>query len=240
MQLRCKWCVAAALAGLFGVMPGALAAEGEAWDLVYIGDSWLPEASRIFGQHIEADLGVEVRMWQRNAARALFATSKMKNGEWELLRDAEVIVVHLDGPTSVEGGFCLNVDGERGYGIEPEAFRAEADAFLSELTRLADPETTIIRIGLIAILPGMVDLWAERDVVEECTAGWIALNQQWTDAAAAHGIATVDVLAAWNGPDGTRDAPVSYFRDEIGHMSDEGAAAAAALMRAMGYAPLAH
>lgn len=229
----------------FGLVSGApvlaqtVEASNEKWQLVYIGDSWLPRAAQFFGERIETDLDVEVSTTQRNAGVLAFATSAMRNGQWNVLKNTDVVVVHIDGPTSVEGGYCLDVMGDRAYGVEPAAFRAEVEAFLAELTRLANPESTIIRIGLIAIMPKMRGLWSERGVSEDCTARWIELNKQWTAAAAAYGVTTVDVLAAWNGPDGRSDAPLSYFSDDVGHLTDEGAMAVVELMREKGYAPLA-
>jgi hypothetical protein len=229
---------AAVLVGMSAIPAGASDQSPEKWEIVYIGTSWLPEATRLFGEDIEADLGVDVTLGQRNEGDVGFAARKLRDGQWDIVKDAEVIVVSIYETTRTPG-YCTDASGDTPFRVPPERFRADIDAFLSELTRLANPETTLIRLSTQAVLPHFRELWAERGVEADCVAAWIELNDQWRAGAAAYGIPVVDVQAAWNGPDGKIEAPREYFVDDGGHLSPEGARAAADLMRETGYAPRA-
>jgi hypothetical protein len=210
------------------------------WSIVYIGSSWLPEATRLFGEDIKSDLGVDVSLRQLNVERLAVAADKLRQGKWEwaAVKNADVIVVSV---TEHHGspGFCTDTTSDTPYAMTPEQYRTKIDGFLSALIRRASPKTTIIRITTQAVLPHFRELWRERGVEKQCLAGWMELNAQWKEAAASFGVPVVDVLAAWNGKDGARDAPRAYFGDDGGHLSEAGSRAAAELLRSDGYAPLA-
>jgi hypothetical protein len=229
--------VVAGLPAMSAAGQEATDSTGETWDIVYIGASWLPEATRLLGEDIKADMGVDVAFAQRNEQIVRFATRKLQSGQWDIVKDAEVIVVSLTETTD-GAGYCLDSRDEAPYPTTPERFRADIDAFLSELTQRADPKSTIIRVTEQAALPHFKALWAERGVEEACLAGWMDLNAQWKEGAAAVGIPSVDFVAAWNGPDGAGDAPREYFVGDGGHLSQQGARAAADVLREAGYGPL--
>jgi hypothetical protein len=222
------------------VSPNAPASAQDEWDLVYIGQSGMPEVTRLYGERIEADLGVSVRMWQRNSALIPFATIELKSGEWSIVDDAEIVIVNMSTEFGRREGVCLDTQTEALYPQTPGELRAEIDDFLAELTRHVDPANAIIRIALLPINPGYKSIWIERDVVGECAAGKIALDEQWIEAAANYGIPVMNALVAWNGTDGKQDAPEEYYYNDSHHaLTAEGSAKIAELLRAVGYAPLA-
>lgn len=229
---------------LVSIFAGAAAQQeaqtGETWDLVYLGESWLPDASREYATLMGNDLGITVQPSYQHPSFASPPLGALQQQLYllDVVKDAEVITIHLDPHYPGASGYCEEAGGDQAYPLSAEEFRAQVDAFLAELTNRADPQETIIRIVTSAVLPVVKTVWLERDLFEECLAGWMELNEQWDEGAAAYGIPVVDTLTAWNGPDGLEDAPPEYFSDG-GHLSAEGYAAVAELMRALGYAPLA-
>jgi hypothetical protein len=216
----------------------APASAQDEWDLVYIGQSGLPEATRLYGERVAADLGVSVRMRQLNTSLIPFATIQLKNGQWSIVDDAEIVVVSMSQEFGRREGLCLDTRTTALYPQTPGELRGEIDDFLAELTRHVDPSKAIIRIALYPIWPLFKSIWVERDVVDECAAGKIALDEQWIEAAAEYGIPVVNALVAWNGPDGKQDAPDAYHTSH-GFLTPEGNAKFAELLSAAGYAPLA-
>ena len=117
----------------------------------------------------------------------------------------------------------------------------ERQLSMSRVQNHDDVVEAAVELGFVteeAALPHFKALWAERGVEEACLAGWMDLNAQWKEGAAAVGIPSVDFVAAWNGPDGAGDAPREYFVGDGGHLSQQGARAAADVLREAGYGPL--
>ena len=194
------------------------------WTVVYVGGSWLPDATRMFSEYLTQDLGVgAIFTERRNYALLAPATQSLDSGSrnWDVLSDAQVIVVHIEEATDTPG-YCTDTAAETPYRTTPGAYRRDIDAFLTALTKHASPKETAIRVATHAALPHFRGLWRERGVEEQCLAGLMELNAQWKDAAASFGVQVVDVFAAWNGADGARDAPRKYFGMDGGHLSEAG------------------
>jgi hypothetical protein len=218
------------------------APQGKDWDLVYIGRPGMAVAAQLFAERASTDLGVTVHVWQRTVTLLPFATQSLQSGAWSIVDGAKIVLVQGMPSFGRREGYCLDTIADTPYSQTSEALRVEVDAFLAELTRHVDPNTTMIRIALWPVPPGYKAVWAERDVVDDCVARWVALTAQWKEAAAQHGIPVVDLQGAWNGADGKGDAPAAYFEYERGFhraLSQKGAAAAVGVMHALGYAPLA-
>lgn len=210
--------------------------EPEKWTVIYIGDSSFPEVTRAYAEHIEEDFGVDVFYTQRNSGFLQHATSMIRNGSWNVLRDADAIVVSIP-ESNDRPGFCTDLNGEQPFNRRLEDLPAMMDAFLASLTELADPETTIIRIANEYVIPKVKNLSMERGVEDKCIAALRQINAMWFEAAEKFDIPVVDFFEAWNGPDGTAQPPRAFHKPDGVHPSSEGVAAAAEILRQTGYQP---
>lgn len=220
-------------------LPGFGQTTGESWDMVHIGVSQLGRVAQLYGERLGDDLGVQVNFWFRNA-RYSTAAEFLQSEEGKIVNDAEIVFVGMAPVAGRFEGYCLDTVTDQPYNQTPVELREDIDAFLAELVRHADPSKTIIRIVLHRRHPGWKAMWVERGTVEDCAAGWMERNAQWKEAAAAYGVPVIDLTAEWVGADGLGDAPQGYLMPGLtANITAEGAEAAAALVRAAGYAPLA-
>lgn len=209
-------------------------------DMIYLGASWMQRAAYLFSQQAAIDLGVEVNFWQRNAGgQVSVATSKLAaGGQWDLVDDADIVIVMLTGNFGRREGYCLDTPSHEPFSESPEALRDDVGAFLAELDRNVDLNRTMVRIGLPAVKPHFRSQWVERGVVDECGREWSALLDQWREAASYYDIPVVDVTREWNGEQGIIASPVEYFGWDRVHLNEKGSQVVADLLRAGGYAPL--
>ena len=211
----------------------------EEWDLVYIGQSYLPQAIRLYGETIEAKHGVSVKFWQRNSTLIQFAIRSLQDGSWDIVTDAEIVVVNFSQTFGRREGACLESSAEFLYPETPEKVRGDVDEFIEELSRHVDFSETIVRIAITPIHPRIKGIWVERGILADCARGWNNLVDQWREAALDNGLLVFDAMLAWNGPDGTKDAPSAYYSGTV-HilLSAEGNAELADLIYATGLSPL--
>lgn len=216
-------------------------AQRETGTLIYVhlSDLLMIGAQRVYAAHLEADLGVGIELHDHAASAMTYETATRKlqidPALIEVLRNADVVTVLFN--FRGRSGYCVTGAGEQAYGTSLEEDRAVFDAFLTEPTRLVDPECTVVRIVNAPVLPKLLDLWHDQNTVEVCLEGWIALNGQLKEAADAFGILLVDVFTAWNGETGLEDAQ-EFFTVDRQHVGRAGDEALAGLLRASGYAPL--
>lgn len=209
-------------------------------DMVYVGAYWMHRSADLFSQHAAEDLGVKVRFWPRRTGGLVWvATDRLSGGgAWDIVDDADIVFIMLTGNFDHQEGFCLDTVGETPFGDSQEKFRKDIEEFLAELDRNVDLDTTMVRVGLPAVMPYFRALWVERDVVEECSRAWSTRLDQWRESAASYGIPVIDVTSAWNGSDASVASPEEYFVTDRTHLNEQGAQAVAELMREGGYAPL--
>lgn len=209
----------------------------EQWTVVYIGDSWLPEATRLYVDRIEADFGVDVFFAQRNTSLVLYANQMLQRGTWDVVRDAKAVVVGIvmmnDRP-----GYCTDQPGDTPIRWPLDEVAPMIEDFLQTLAELVDPDTQMVRIALEDLIPDDLESWTENGDLTECMGFLKEINTAWAAGAEKHGFTTVDYFGAWNGPDGTAQPPRSYFMPDGRHLAPEGAKAAADLLLAAGYEPL--
>ena len=203
--------------GILTAVAGTAIAQNDPEDneltMVYLGASWMQRAAYLFSQQAAADLGVKVNFWQRNAGgQVALATAKLAaGGQWDLVDDADVVLVMLTGNFGRREGYCLDTPSNEPFSESPGALREEVDAFLAELDRNVDLERTMVRIGLPAVKPHFRTQWVERGVVNACGREWSALLNQWREAASDYDIPVVDMTREWNGDQGLMASPVEYF-----------------------------
>ena len=229
---------------VFAPVAPAFAQQGQQeneLDMVYLGASWMQRAAFLFSQDAATDLGVKVNFWQRNAGgQVAIATAKLAaGGQWDIVDDADILLIMLTGNFGRRVGYCLDTPSEEPFSESPEQLRKEVEAFLAELDRNVDLTRTMVRIGLPAVKPHFKAQWVERDLVAECGREWNALLDQWREAAPGYGIPVIDVTRAWNGSEAILDSPAELFVADLVHLNEQGAEAVAELIRAGGYAPLA-
>ncbi|SMX25499.1 SGNH/GDSL hydrolase family protein [Boseongicola aestuarii] len=230
----------ACLSALVGTAHAQQDQDKNELEMVYIGASWMQHAANLFSQQAAKDLGVKVNFWQRNTGgQVAIATAKLAaGGQWDIVDDADIIVIMITGNFGRRVGYCLDTPSENPFSEAPEDLREDVEEFLAELDRNVDLTKTMVRIGLPAVKPHFRSQWVERDNVSECSKAWSALLNQWREVAADYRIPVIDVTRAWNGSDATAASPEEYFVWDRTHLNEQGAEAVAALIRAEGYAPL--
>ena len=134
-------------------------------------------------------------------------------------------------------GYCTDQNGEQPFNRRLEDLPAMMDEFLSALTQVADPETTVIRIVNESVIPKIKDLSADRGVENDCIAALQQINSMWSTAAKKYRVTMVDLFEAWNGTDGTAQPPRTFYKPDGVRPSNEGVEAAAEILRQMGYEP---
>lgn len=231
--------IAAAALLAVSPLPGLGQTAGDAYEMVHIGASQMGGVARVYGARLGEDLGVSVQVWYRNANHS-GAAAFLASAQGKIVDDADIVFVGMLPVAGHYEGYCLDSETDQPFNQTPQELRADIDGFLAELVQHADPAQKIVRIVLMDYAPRWKAMWEERGVVEDCAAAFMARNAQWTEAAAGYGIPVIDLTAAWFGPDGLGTAPEGYVMTSLtGNLTPEGEAAAAELVRAVGYAPLA-
>ena len=118
--------------GILTAVAGTAIAQNDPEDneltMVYLGASWMQRAAYLFSQQAAADLGVKVNFWQRNAGgQVALATAKLAaGGQWDLVDDADVVLVMLTGNFGRREGYCLDTPSNEPFSESPGALRPVA------------------------------------------------------------------------------------------------------------------
>lgn len=201
----------------------------ETWTVVYIGDSTLPIATRVYAEKLKEEFGVDVFVTQRGTGYLEGATRMLQSHQGNVIRDAKVVVVAIT-ISNDRPGYCTDTNGDQPFNTETEALSVLMDHFLANLTSLADPETALILIANEQVVPAIRELLVERSVEEQCIQAFQRINADWSSAAAKYGVTLVDFFETWHGPDGKSQPPRSFYLPDGVHLSNQGAEAAAALL----------
>jgi lysophospholipase L1-like esterase len=224
------------------------------WDMVVLGDSLvaddysvLPEA---YAALIEEDLGVEVEIQNLavggESTRSLL--TNMQKYPWyrEPLQEAEVILISVGGgdlprmeKRFFAGDDCGGADNQDCLRQQLEESQAEWDALLAEISSLADPRETLIR----PIIPGILEYYARvykdrPEEVEVYNSYVVALYEHMARSCAERGIPVLDLYALYDGPDADPSLPELAGTGDGVHVSREGDAVIADLLRELGYDPV--
>jgi lysophospholipase L1-like esterase len=229
----------------------AIAESGDTtWDMVVLGDSLvaddysvLPEA---YAARIEEDLGVEVEIQNLavggETTKSLLANVQKYPWYREPLQEAEVVLISVGGG-DLPGMAKRFFDGECGGADNQDCLRQQLeesqvnwDALLSEIASLAEPHETLIR----PIIPGVLEYYArvykdQPEEVEVYNSYVVALYEHMARSCAERGIPVLDLYALYDGPDADPSLPDLAGTGDGVHVSNEGDAVIAELLRDLGY-----
>lgn len=229
----------------------AIAESGDTtWDMVVLGDSllaedWgtLPEA---YAARIEEDLGIEVEIqnWAVGGETTRSLLFNVQRYPWcrDPLQEAEVILISAGGgdlPRMEKrffGGECGGADNQDCLRQQLEESEENWDALLTEITSLADPRETLIR----PIIPGVLEYFArvyksQPEDVEVYNSYVVALYEHMAQSSAERGIPVLDLYAMHDGPNADPSLPEIAGTGDGVHVSNEGDAVIADLLRDLGY-----
>lgn len=225
------------------------------WDYVAIGGdfTYAQNWDKLYAGYMEDDLEVPVNF--SDLSTHDFMTW---NGWLERLKNEEQLRSALQGAEAVtfdvplEAYFSMPIamyqnkqcggdDGENCYRQRVEQLRQDLDAFLAELTALADPSQVVVRTVLRGSIPafygegvgeGFVQDFSEAEM-QALIKYMLAANEVVRQATAAHGIPAVDLPATLQ-PDGPDTPPASEYLLMLG-LSEAGDQEVADLLRQAGY-----
>jgi lysophospholipase L1-like esterase len=232
----------------------AVAESGDTtWEMVVLGDSLvaddygvLPEA---YAARIEEDLGVEVEIQNLavggETSRSLLANVQKYPWYREPLQGAEVVLISVGGGDLPRlekrffGGECGGADNQDCLRQQFEESQANWDALLDEIASLADPSETLIR----PIIPGILEYYArvykdQPEDVEVYNSYVVALYEHMARSCREQGVPVLDLYALYDGPNADPSLPKIAGTGDGVHVSDEGDAVIAGLLRELGYAPI--
>ena len=217
----------------------------EPWDLVWISDSsgqWIADEWAIL---IEEAEGVEVRVhdYMIGGVKAEVILQMLSDVEniREKVAEAEVIVVH--GAPSDDTGPPDTLVCRSTGAINPDPPSLPADfTVYGDVYRDIFDVIFELRAGRPTVIraydewAGLVVLWGEEGIEEECTAAWEAQAGAIHEAAAEYGVVTASFYDAANGPDHDEDPQEKGYTAGDGyHPSPEGASAMAEVLHSLGY-----
>jgi lysophospholipase L1-like esterase len=217
----------------------AIAESGETlWSMVLLGDSLVTvESSSLARQYVDLvqeDLGIEIEITDIGAdglnCKSFLPSLKKYSFNRDPLQEADIILISLGGGDLLLAGenyFKGECDGtEESYclGEALTEFQSCWDEFLQELTSLADPSNTLIRL----IIPGT---FFEQYEEQEKFGAYVEFQDKFytyqIQSSESYGITILD-LYHFDESEGFR------MGDNI-HVSHEGKAIIADMLRKLGY-----
>ncbi len=227
----------------------ATQSEAEPMDLVVIGDSFVAWSTwpEIYASMIEAETGAQVDLHLDLAvAGSGPRLDVIKDSETahQLIRSAEVIVLEpepgaaADAWSAFFGDECGGDDGLQCFRDTAMKHRTFVDEYLDLLAELAQPGA-IVRVALTYTWP--LDGYRpslredDPDVFGILIDGVVAMRDEAEASAHERGIPTIDVGAAFNGPDYRELAPARYLVSDRVHLAEEGSQVVANLLHDLGY-----
>jgi lysophospholipase L1-like esterase len=214
------------------------------WDYIALGDYMVGMYDSFavpYAAHIEADLGVKVRLnksWARAVmtSGALLGRLRTNQNMRDAISEAEIVTLVIGGndlidPMEPDGhGGCDGEDTTDCLRDRLESFRVNYDAIIAELFTLCSPKT-IIRT-MTYYYGSLADYGFDGDL----RPFYGPVNDHVIQAASEHNIPVALVHLAFNGPDGNEDpADKGYLSDDGLHPNEVGAALIADLHRELGY-----
>lgn len=232
---------------------GAMATS-EPWDLVWFSDSTGRGIAGLWGERIEQEFGIEVRVHDesRGGLSAATVLGWINDGDTsrselrELLSDAEVIVVFgnpRDSGYTADMETCVSTstiprDPPSRYSSEDfEPYRGVLSSIYEIIFDLRDGKRTIVR-AVDMYNPVIAD-WREAGIEAECTESWKMFAQTIREAAAEYDVPTASMFDAFNGPGHNEDPrEKGFIGPDKQHTTEEGKAAMVEVLDALGYEPV--
>jgi lysophospholipase L1-like esterase len=229
----------------------AIAESGDTpWDLVVLGDSLVAEdmsvLPELYAQHIEQDLGVKVEI-HNLAIGGETTDSLLKNVQkypWyrEPIQEAEVILISVGGGDFARrelryfGGDCGGSDNQECLREELARAQRDWDALLAEISSLASPSDTLIR----PIIPGLLQIYArlykDRPAEVDAHNSYVVdLYAYMARSSERLGIPVLNLYQLYDAPGADPGLPEIAGTGDGIHVSDEGDAVIADLLRGLGY-----
>jgi hypothetical protein len=215
-------------------------------DYIVLGDSFTRSFPNIYAAHIEADLGVNVKLHDRSVGgqrsdellKALREDDVLRN----TLRCAEVItfmvpMAHFKEP-SIAYIACGDVENQDGMSEACALYQQDAEGIFNELLSLRKPSEAILCVMDCYLPPFLFDEWKRHGMYQELKSWWEKFNDHVVRLASEREIPVARVRLAFNGPSGDV-SPVEYIGEDGWHVNERGAALIAKLHCDLGYAPLA-
>ena len=215
------------------------------WDYVALGDSIVAQYysyAKPYAAHIEADLGVKVRLNNRgiNGMDSYGLLNSLRSNQvWrDRISEAEIVTLVIGDADLIyaligdyQRGDCGGEDNRDCLRDALESSRMNYDAIIAELLTLCSSKT-IIRT-MTYYYGSLEDYGFDGDL----RPFYEPLNDHIIQTAAENNIPVALVHLAFNGPDGDEDpADKGYLADDGLHPSEVGAAVIADLHRELGYA----
>lgn len=230
--------------------PEALAPEDEAIDLVYFSDSGGWGVAERLGELAAEAIGREVRVHDRaiGGLPAVKVLEYVRGPLAEEVAEAEIVVVYGNWEGSgielpePDIGTCVSTSSdEREPPAVPTAadwqpYRDVLDDIYAEIWSLRDGQPTVLRA--VDIYNPVISPWREAGIEPECTANWELWSSVEQDAAEANGATFVSAYDVFNGPAHDEDPREKGWIGPDGeHTTDDGAAAIAEALAAVGFVP---
>lgn len=216
----------------------------ESWELVAFGDSHAWGFFKYYAAFIEADLGVDVRVYDQTITTqsALMILEKLKTDETlrEIVGGAEFIT-YMGNPRGVlpDDSFSCNYEPHYINDCSFELFDnyiATWEEFLDEVLALQEGRPAAIRAMNYYASTWR---WQDEQIYAECIVCLENMNSALEQVAAAYDIPFANVFEAFNGPDHNENPrEKGYISGDAAHTSAMGQRVIADVFRNLGYEPL--
>jgi hypothetical protein len=216
------------------------------WNYIALGDSFTWGFPDIYASHIEADLGVSVKLHNFSVGgqnsdellEALHGNTLLRS----LLGEAEVVtfmvpMAHFKEP-SIAYIVYGDVENQDGMSEACALYQQDAEDVFNELLSLRKPSEAILRVMDCYLPPFLFDEWKQHGMYQELKLWWEKFNDYVARLASEKNIPMARVRLAFNGPSGNVN-PVEYISEDGWHANEQGVTLIAQLHRELGYAPLA-
>ena len=223
------------------------------WDLLVLGDSLLAEGMSVlperYAAHLEEDLGIDVEIQnlavEGETTRSLLANVQKYPWYRDPIQKADVILISVGGgdlpgrARKFFSGECGGADNQDCLRERLDESQANWDALLAEVASLASPEETKVR----PIIPRVLDYYArlykdQPEDVEVYNSYVIAMYEHMARSCAESGIPVLDLYQLYDGPHADPNLPEIAGTGDGVHVSNEGDAVIADLLRGLGYDPV--
>jgi hypothetical protein len=216
---------------------------GASWNYVVLGDSSAWSFPRFYAEHIEADLGVKVKVldWTVGGMTSREVLEQLRSNKQERLEVSQAQLVTFYGNPLHLIGLCITggapSDRCKCSAQEVAGYKAELNAIADEIFLLRKGQPTILRT-YTRFMP-FYRQWREQGLFDEYRRCVAALDTAILEVGKEHGILVADTGLALNGANHDQDPyDMGYLLEDGIHENDMGAKAVADVFRKLGYAAI--